>query len=182
MAIIKAERLIVDPNTIRVTYDDRPESYVPADPANSDYAAVLDWVANQGGVIEDEVYPLAQRREMKMWELQNIRDSKLYADIEVDGDVYFAKERDVNLMNNTLASQERDIQFEIDGVVQQVFPANWQLANGTVKVVSYDDLKAVNAAYARRTKINYDVYKNYATQIMTSANPENIDISGGWES
>lgn len=181
MAIIKAERLIIDPNTIRVTYDDRPEAYVPADPSNSDYAQVLLWVEFENGVIEDEVYPLEQRQQMKVWELTNIRNEKFQANITVAGDTFYADDASVNLINHALCSQERDIQYEVDGVLKQVFPVDWILANNTVKTLTYDELKAVNAAYARRREINYKVYGAYYLQIMTSPNPENIDVTQGWE-
>ena len=40
-------------NTYKVTYDDGKISFVPLDPANSDYQAIQEWAAIEGNTITD---------------------------------------------------------------------------------------------------------------------------------
>lgn len=144
------------------------------------------WIEQEAGwanvgdsYVNGIVYPapsnkptIEERRNISLNTLLLKRNEENTKNITIGTDSYFADQDSVNLMNQTLASHERGI--------ENVFPANWILADGTTKAVAYEDLKALNAALVTRISANFANYYSLYMYIAQSDDPENVNIDEGW--
>lgn len=157
-------------------YDIKDEQY----PVNGDMG--LFWVEADEGIaklndryIDGQFVPqftLEQRRSIRAQQLEQKREEVISSGIIVNGNPYFTDDKSINLMHQAITMQSLGI--------ETVFPRSWILANGNVITVSFDDLKAVAVAMAAKKDACYANYLAILPQIMTSDDPESVDIDTGW--
>lgn len=145
---------------------------IPPDMDNKDWQNYQTWLADGNEPLPAEPISLDIRRSDALAQLLAKRDAELTKVVMSNDKPFFADKESQNLLNQTLSSQERGI--------EGIFPANWLLADGTVLQATYEDLKHVNELMAQRTSTNYGNYFSLVQQILSSENPENVELSAGW--
>jgi hypothetical protein len=159
-------KLTLDPNLVIRTSDN---ANIPNDPDNSDWKIYQEWLA--AGNVPDPV-DIEDRRHAQLNKLMEKREQVIDSDILVNGKTYFMDPVSQGILNQALT---------VEGLgIRTVFPMNWILADGSVAVVTIEQMKAVASAMSQRVNQSYDNYMYLVGQIYAAENPEDVDLDQGW--
>lgn len=159
---------------------DSDNACIPLADDNYDYLAVLKYCEDNFITIDsldaiDESpkvdNSIEVRRNKAIVALTLLRDEKISSGVIYNNHEFNSDAQTQLLMSYALSSHERGI---------SLFPTPWGLKDGTVLIVSYDDLKAVSGLIAAKVQAAYINYLTLLNQINTNDYPENIDINTGW--
>lgn len=159
-------KLTLDPNVVIRTSDN---ANIPNDPDNSDWKIYQEWLA--AGNVPDPV-DIEDRRQAQLNKLMQKREQVIEVPIVVNEKSFFMDHRSQGILDQALT---------VEGLgIRTVFPMNWILADGSVAVVSFEDMKAVASAMSKKVNLTYDNYMNLIGQIYQAENPEDVDLDQGW--
>jgi len=114
--------------------------------------------------------PLAERRDAKLAELVALRDSHIYAGIEISGVPVQTDEKAQGRITGAALSASRDPAYTV----------KWKTATGAFVSLTAPEILAIADAVRDHIQSCFDREEELVDVIIASDHPELVDITDGW--